>query len=245
MIRVEDVHKRFHRTEVLRGITLEVAKGEVVAILGPSGSGKSTLLRCINFLERPERGVIRIGELAVDVERARNADVAALRRRTAMVFQHYHLFRNKTALENVMEGLLVVRRLPRAEAKARAEAVLARVGLASRLHHFPSQLSGGQQQRVGIARALAMEPEAILFDEPTSSLDPELVGEVLEVMKGLARDGLTMIVVTHEMGFARDVAAKVVFMDEGRIVEEGAPEQVFEHARHDRTAQFLHRARRG
>jgi L-cystine transport system ATP-binding protein len=245
MIRVEDVHKRFHRTEVLRGITLEVAKGEVVAILGPSGSGKSTLLRCINFLERPERGVIRIGELAVDVERARNADVAALRRRTAMVFQHYHLCRNKTALENVMEGLLVVRRLPRAEAKARAEAVLARVGLASRLHHFPSQLSGGQQQRVGIARALAMEPEAILFDEPTSSLDPELVGEVLEVMKGLARDGLTMIVVTHEMGFARDVAAKVVFMDEGRIVEEGAPEQVFEHARHDRTAQFLHRARRG
>jgi L-cystine transport system ATP-binding protein len=245
MIRVEDVHKRFHRTEVLRGITLEVAKGEVVAILGPSGSGKSTLLRCINFLERPERGVIRIGELAVNAERARNADVAALRRRTAMVFQHYHLFRNKTALENVMEGLLVVRRLPRAEAKARAEAVLARVGLASRLHHFPSQLSGGQQQRVGIARALAMEPDAILFDEPTSSLDPELVGEVLEVMKGLARDGLTMLVVTHEMGFARDVAGKVVFMDEGRIVEEGAPEQVFEHARHDRTAQFLHRARRG
>jgi L-cystine transport system ATP-binding protein len=245
MIRVEDVHKRFHRTEVLRGITLEVAKGEVVAILGPSGSGKSTLLRCINFLERPERGVIRIGELAVNAERARNADVAALRRRTAMVFQHYHLFRNKTALENVMDGLLVGRRLPRAEAKARAEAVLARVGLASRLHHFPSQLSGGQQQRVGIARALAMEPDAILFDEPTSSLDPELVGEVLEVMKGLARDGLTMLVVTHEMGFARDVAGKVVFMDEGRIVEEGAPEQVFEHARHDRTAQFLHRARRG
>jgi L-cystine transport system ATP-binding protein len=245
MIRVEDVHKRFHRTEVLRGITLEVAKGEVVAILGPSGSGKSTLLRCINFLERPERGVIRIGELAVNAERARNADVGGVRRRTAMVFQHYHLFRNKTALENVMEGLLVVRRLPRAEAKARAEAVLARVGLASRLHHFPSQLSGGQQQRVGIARALAMEPDAILFDEPTSSLDPELVGEVLEVMKGLARDGLTMLVVTHEMGFARDVAGKVVFMDEGRIVEEGAPEQVFEHARHDRTAQFLHRARRG
>jgi L-cystine transport system ATP-binding protein len=244
MIRVDDLHKRFHRIEVLKGITLEVAKGEVVALLGPSGSGKSTLLRCINFLERPDRGVIRIGDLAVDARHARRADAAALRRRTAMVFQHYHLFRNKTALGNVMEGLLVVRRLPRAEAAARAEAVLERVGLASRLHHFPSQLSGGQQQRVGIARALAMEPEVILFDEPTSSLDPELVGEVLEVMKGLARDGLTMIVVTHEMGFARDVAGKVVFLDEGLVVEEGPPEQVFEHARHERTAQFLQRARR-
>jgi L-cystine transport system ATP-binding protein len=245
MIRVEDVHKRFHRIEVLKGITLDVEKGQVVAILGPSGSGKSTLLRCINFLERPDRGVIQIGELRVDVERARKADVAALRRRTAMVFQHYHLFRNKTALENVMEGLIVVRRLPRAEARARAEEVLARVGLSSRLHHFPSQLSGGQQQRVGIARALAMEPEVVLFDEPTSSLDPELVGEVLEVMKGLAREGLTMIVVTHEMGFARDVAGKVVFMDDGRVVEEGTPEQLFEQARHERTAQFLQRARRG
>jgi ABC-type polar amino acid transport system ATPase subunit len=245
MIRVEDVHKRFHRIEVLKGITLDVEKGQVVAILGPSGSGKSTLLRCINFLERPDRGVIQIGELRVDVERARKAEVAALRRRTAMVFQHYHLFRNKTALENVMEGLIVVRRLPRAEARARAEEVLARVGLSSRLHHFPSQLSGGQQQRVGIARALAMEPEVVLFDEPTSSLDPELVGEVLEVMKGLAREGLTMIVVTHEMGFARDVAGKVVFMDDGRVVEEGTPEQLFEQARHERTAQFLQRARRG
>jgi ABC-type polar amino acid transport system ATPase subunit len=245
MIRVEDVYKRFHRVEVLKGITLEVAKGEVVAILGPSGSGKSTLLRCVNFLERPDRGVIQIGDLRVDAARAHRAEVAALRRRTAMVFQHYHLFRNKTALENVMEGLLVVRRLPRAEAKARAEEVLARVGLASRLRHFPSQLSGGQQQRVGIARALAMEPEVILFDEPTSSLDPELVGEVLEVMKGLARDGLTMVVVTHEMGFARDVAGKVVFMDDGRVVEEGTPEQVFEQARHERTVQFLARARRG
>ena len=245
MIRVEDVHKRFHRIEVLKGITLEVEKGQVVAILGPSGSGKSTLLRCINFLERPDRGVIQIGDLRVDVARAHKPDVAALRRRTAMVFQHYHLFRNKTAVENVMEGLVVVRRLPQAEARARAEQVLARVELASRLHHFPSQLSGGQQQRVGIARALAMEPEVILFDEPTSSLDPELVGEVLEVMKGLARDGLTMIVVTHEMGFARDVAGKVVFMDDGRVVEEGTPEQVFEQARHERTAQFLQRARRG
>jgi L-cystine transport system ATP-binding protein len=244
MIRVEGVHKRFHRVEVLKGITLEVARGEVVAILGPSGSGKSTLLRCINFLERPDRGVIRIGDLAVDAERAHRADVAALRRRTAMVFQHYHLFRNKTALENVMEGLLVVRRLPRAEAERRATAVLERVGLASRLRHFPSQLSGGQQQRVGIARALAMEPEVILFDEPTSSLDPELVGEVLDVMKGLARDGLTMIVVTHELGFARDVATRVAFMDDGQVVEEGPPEQLFDRSRHARTAQFLERARR-
>jgi L-cystine transport system ATP-binding protein len=244
MIRVEGVHKAFHRVEVLRGIDLDVAKGDVVVILGPSGSGKSTLLRCINFLERPDRGVIRVGDLAVDATRARKADVAQLRRRTAMVFQHYHLFRNKTALENVMEGLLVVKGIAPREARERASHVLDAVGLSNRRDHFPSQLSGGQQQRVGIARALAMEPEAILFDEPTSSLDPELVGEVLDVMKRLARDGMTMIVVTHEMGFAREVASTVVFMNDGLVVEEGTPEQVFEHTRHERTRQFLHRVKR-
>jgi ABC-type polar amino acid transport system ATPase subunit len=244
MIRVEDVHKAFHEVEVLKGIDLTVAKGEVVVILGPSGSGKSTLLRCINFLERPDRGVIRIDDLAVDVARARKDEINRLRARTAMVFQNYHLFRNKTALENVMEGLLVVKRLSPAAARERSAHFLAKVGLSHRLDHFPSQLSGGQQQRVGIARALAMDPQVILFDEPTSSLDPELVGEVLEVMKGLAREGMTMIVVTHEMSFAREAAGKVVFMDDGRVVEQGTPREVFEHPRHERTVQFLQRVKR-
>jgi ABC-type polar amino acid transport system ATPase subunit len=244
MIRVEDVHKAFHEVEVLKGIDLTVAKGEVVVILGPSGSGKSTLLRCINFLERPDRGVIRIDDLAVDAARARKDEINRLRARTAMVFQNYHLFRNKTALENVMEGLLVVKRLSPAAARERSAHFLAKVGLSHRLDHFPSQLSGGQQQRVGIARALAMDPQVILFDEPTSSLDPELVGEVLEVMKGLAREGMTMIVVTHEMSFAREAAGKVVFMDDGRVVEQGTPREVFEHPRHERTVQFLQRVKR-
>jgi ABC-type polar amino acid transport system ATPase subunit len=244
MIRIEDVHKAFHRVEVLKGIDLTVAKGEVVVILGPSGSGKSTLLRCINFLERPDRGVIRIDDLAVDAARASKDEINRLRGRTAMVFQNYHLFRNKTALENVMEGLVVVRRLSAAEARERSAHFLAKVGLSHRLDHFPSQLSGGQQQRVGIARALAMDPQVILFDEPTSSLDPELVGEVLEVMKGLAREGMTMIVVTHEMSFAREAAGKVVFMDDGRVVEQGTPREVFEHPRHERTVQFLQRVKR-
>jgi ABC-type polar amino acid transport system ATPase subunit len=244
MIRLEDVWKAFHRVPVLKGVSLQVQKGEVFVILGPSGSGKSTLLRCVNFLERPDGGTIRIGELSVDARHATKVQVAELRRRTAMVFQHYHLFRNKTALENVMEGLRVVKKLPAGEARARSEQVLRKVGLGARLGHFPSQLSGGEQQRVGIARALAMDPEVILFDEPTSALDPELVGEVLEVMKGLAREGMTMIVVTHEMGFAREVASRVVFMDDGMVVEEGSADDLFERSRHERTRQFLQRVRR-
>jgi L-cystine transport system ATP-binding protein len=244
MIEVRGLQKAFHGIPVLGGIDLVVRQGEVVVLLGPSGSGKSTLLRCLNFLERPDGGRVRIGDLEVDAAGATRAQAAALRRRTAMVFQHYHLFRNKTALQNVMEGLVVVRRLRAAEARDRAERLLADVGLADRLHHFPSQLSGGQQQRVGIARALAMEPEVILFDEPTSALDPELVGEVLEVMRRLARGGMTMVVVTHEMAFAREVASRVVFIDGGLVVEQGPPAEVFERPRHERTRQFLQRVRR-
>jgi L-cystine transport system ATP-binding protein len=244
MIELRDIHKAFHRVPVLRGVTLGVERGEVVAILGPSGSGKSTLLRCANLLERADAGTIRVGELTVDAHRPTRTETAELRRRTAMVFQHYNLFRNKTALENVMEGLTVVKKLPAADARARAEHVLGKVGLGSRLAHFPSQLSGGQQQRVGIARALALEPEVILFDEPTSALDPELVGEVLQVMKDLAREGMTMVVVTHEMSFAREVAGKVVFMDDGLIVEEGAPADVLDRTRQERTRQFLQRVNR-
>jgi L-cystine transport system ATP-binding protein len=244
VIRVTGIEKSFHHLKVLKGIDLAVAKGEVVVILGPSGSGKSTLLRCVNFLERPDRGTVQIGDLQVDARTAHRAEILALRRRTAMVFQQYALFRNKTALENVAEGLLVVKRLPPGEARARAEHHLEKVGLADRARHYPSQLSGGQQQRVGIARALAMDPEVILFDEPTSALDPELVGGVLEVMRSLACEGMTMIVVSHEMGFAREVASQAVFMDDGVIVEQGTPAELFEHTRHERTRRFLERVRR-
>ena len=244
MIRLEQLRKAFHHNQVLKGIDLEVRKGEVVVLLGPSGSGKSTLLRCINFLERADRGSIRIGDLEVDTAAASRAQVAALRRKTTMVFQNYNLFRNKTAVENVMEGLMVVKRLPAREARDHAVRCLEKVGLADRLRYYPSQLSGGQQQRVGIARAMAMDPEVILFDEPTSSLDPEVVGGVLQVMKGLARDGMTMMVVTHEMAFAREVANQVAFMDDGKVVEAGTPDQVFEQTRQDRTRIFLQRVRR-
>ncbi|HBF37224.1 MAG TPA: amino acid ABC transporter ATP-binding protein [Firmicutes bacterium] len=239
MLQLQNICKSFHRMEVLKGISLTVKPGEVVAILGPSGSGKSTLLRCINFLERPNHGLIQVGDLVVQTEKATNHEILQLRRITAMVFQNYHLFKNKTALENVMEGLLIVKQLSRDEAQQKSVRLLEKVGLAERMNHYPSQLSGGQQQRVGIARALALEPKVILFDEPTSALDPELVGEVLEVIRTLAREGRTMIVVTHEMHFAHEVASHVVFMDEGRIVEEGNASEVFEHTRQERTKHFL------
>jgi L-cystine transport system ATP-binding protein len=244
MIKLDDIWKAFHHNQVLKGIDLEVRKGEVVVLLGPSGSGKSTLLRCINCLERADKGTIRIGDLEVDTAQLRKPQIAALRRKTTMVFQNYNLFRNKTALENVMEGLVVVQGIPVKVARERSAACLDKVGLGDRFNHFPSQLSGGQQQRVGIARAMAMDPEVILFDEPTSSLDPEVVGGVLDVMKGLARDGMTMVVVTHEMAFAREVANHVAFMDGGVIVEEGTPAQVFERTRELRTRAFLQRVRR-
>lgn len=241
MIKLAQISKSFGRNQVLNNIDLTVTKGEVVVILGPSGSGKTTLLRCVNYLERPSSGEIAIGDFKVNCKHARKKEIHQLRQKTAMVFQQYNLFRHKTALENVMEGLLIVKKLPKDKARKRSIALLEKVGLASKLDAYPSQLSGGQQQRVGIARALALEPEVILFDEPTSALDPELVGEVLAVIRKIAKEGITMIVVTHEMGFARDVANHVVFMDGGVIVEEGTPTELFNHPREERTKQFLKR----
>lgn len=241
MIRLTGIRKLFGKDEVLRGISLEVNKGEVVAIIGPSGSGKTTLLRCINFLERPDAGEIRISDLHVNCNKASKKEIHALRLKTAMVFQQYNLFRHKTALENVMEGLVVVRKMPKDAARERGVRLLEKVGLGDKLDAYPSRLSGGQQQRVGIARALAMEPEVILFDEPTSALDPELVGEVLAVIRQIAEEGITMIIVTHELGFAQDVASRVVFMDGGAIVEEGSPAELFARPKEERTKQFLRR----
>ncbi|MNO26125.1 L-cystine import ATP-binding protein TcyN [compost metagenome] len=241
MIKLTQISKSFGRNQVLNNIDLTVTKGEVVVILGPSGSGKTTLLRCVNYLEKPSSGEIAIGDFKVNCKHARKKEIHQLRQKTAMVFQQYNLFRHKTALENVMEGLLIVKKLPKDEARKRSIALLEKVGLSSKLDSYPSQLSGGQQQRVGIARALALEPEVILFDEPTSALDPELVGEVLAVIRKIAKEGITMIVVTHEMGFARDVANHVVFMDGGVIVEEGTPTELFNHPREERTKQFLKR----
>lgn len=241
MIKLTGITKSYDRHEVLKGIDLTVQKGEVCAILGPSGSGKTTLLRCINYLEKPGDGEIAIGEFAMHCKRANKKDIHALRQKSAMVFQHYNLFKNKTALENVMEGLIVAQKVPKEEAKRRSTALLEKVGLAGRMNAYPSQLSGGQQQRVGIARALALNPDVILFDEPTSALDPELVGDVLGVMRALADEGMTMIVVTHEMGFAREVADRVCFLHSGSIVEEGPAAQVLGAPRHARTQDFLRR----
>lgn len=241
MIKLTQIRKSFGRNEVLKGIDLTVEKGEVVAILGPSGSGKTTLLRCINYLEKPNDGQISIGDFSVNCKRPDKKDIHTLRGKTAMVFQQYNLFRHKTALENVMEGLVVVKKLPKNEARQKSVELLEKVGLGSKLDAYPSELSGGQQQRVGIARALALNPEVILFDEPTSALDPELVGEVLGVIRKIAKEGITMIIVTHEMGFAQDVASHVVFMDGGVIVEEGKPGEIFNDPKEERTKQFLKR----
>ncbi|MFC0215930.1 amino acid ABC transporter ATP-binding protein [Paenibacillus chartarius] len=243
MVILSNISKSFGRNQVLRGIDLTVRKGEVVAILGPSGSGKTTLLRCVNYLEKPSDGSITIGDYHVDCKRAGKKDIHQLRQRTAMVFQQYNLFRHKTALENVMEGLVIVKKLPKEEARRRSVELLEKVGLGAKLDSYPSQLSGGQQQRVGIARALALNPEVILFDEPTSALDPELVGEVLAVIRKIAKEGITMIIVTHEMTFAQEVASHVVFMDGGAIVEEGKPTELFYRPKEERTKQFLSRIR--
>lgn len=246
MIKVKNLRKSFGKLQVLKGINLHVSAGEVLVVIGPSGSGKSTLLRCLNYLEKPDAGEIIIenytlcstGENGKLLEPSKK-EVCGLRSRMGMVFQRFNLFPHLTALENVMEGPLVVRKVSKEEAERKAKQLLEKVGLGEKADVYPSKLSGGQQQRVAIARALAMEPQIMLFDEPTSALDPELVGEVLAVMKDLAREGMTMIVVTHEMGFAREVADRVVFMDEGMIIEEGKPEIIFSQPQHWRTREFL------
>ena len=241
MLNVKDIHKSFDGVEVLKGVNISVNQGDVVVILGPSGSGKTTLLRCVNFLERADAGTIELDELELDARKATKKEVHEFRQRTAFVFQNYNLFKNKTVLGNVMEGLVTSRKVPKDEARRRALAQLAKVGMEERADAYPNQLSGGQQQRVGIARAMALNPEVVLFDEPTSALDPELVGEVLAVMKDLAAQGTTMVVVTHEMAFAREVATHVVFMEGGVVVEEGAPDEIFGAPKEERTRRFLRR----
>ncbi|MDR2178125.1 MAG: amino acid ABC transporter ATP-binding protein [Treponema sp.] len=239
MIEVKGIHKSFGKNEVLKGVDLRVERGDVIVVIGPSGSGKTTLLRCINFLEKADRGTLTIGDTTLDFTKATKKEILEVRRRTAFVFQSFNLFNNKTALENVTEGLVIARKIPKREAEETAAAALTKVGLNDKLDSYPSRLSGGQQQRVAIARAIVLNPEVILFDEPTSALDPELVNETLGVIKRIAREGVTMVVVTHEMSFAQDVANKVIFMDKGVVVEQGAPSDVFIHPKEERTKQFL------
>ena len=262
MLEIQDIHKSFYTYDdkprfhlgpfprgsarrvastlnVLRGVDLTVEKGDVVAILGPSGSGKTTLLRCLNFLEPADSGRLVFDGETFDLGKITKADIARLRKKTAFVFQNYNLFRNKTALQNVTEGLIVARKTPKEEADAIGRKMLEKVGLADRADYYPRQLSGGQQQRVAIARALATDPEIIYFDEPTSALDPELTGEVLAVMRQLAEEGMTMLVVTHEMGFARNVSSKTVFMENGVVVEQAPSHEFFEDPKEERTREFL------
>ncbi|MFZ5898804.1 MAG: amino acid ABC transporter ATP-binding protein [Bacillota bacterium] len=236
MIEVKDLHKRFGNLEVLRGISCTIAEGEVVCVIGPSGSGKSTFLRCLNLLEEPTSGEIIIDGTSLTDKRT---NINAIRQKVGMVFQLFNLFPHKTALENIMLAPVKVKKMAPEEAEKLARTLLAKVGLTDKADVYPSQLSGGQQQRVAIARALAMQPKVMLFDECTSALDPEMVGEVLAVMKDLAREGMTMVVVTHEMGFAREVGDRVLFLDGGRIVEEGSPQEIFSSPREERTKAFL------
>ena len=239
MLDVRGVRKSFEGREVLSGIDLGVEKGDVIAILGPSGSGKTTFLRCLNFLERADAGELTFDGERFDLHAANRADIARLRKKTAFVFQNYNLFLNKTVLQNVTLGLTVGARMKKAEARDIAVAALERVGMANRLDSYPGQLSGGQQQRVAIARGLASNPEIIYFDEPTSALDPELIGEVLSVMRQLADEGMTMLVVTHEMDFARNVSSKVLFMEGGSVIEAGPSREFFENPKQPRSREFI------
>lgn len=239
VLEITGIHKAFGNLEVLKGVDLKVEKGDVVAILGPSGSGKTTLLRCINFLEKADEGSITFDGKTHDFKTISKKEIAEIRLHTGFVFQNYNLFANKTALQNVTQGLITVRKMPKEEANKIGMEMLKKVGMADRADYYPSQLSGGQQQRVAIARALAPDPEIIYFDEPTSALDPELIGEVLNVMKDLAKEGRTMIVVTHEMSFARDVSNHTIFMENGVICEEGESKEFFRNPKKERTREFL------
>lgn len=242
MIEVQGLKKAYEQVKVLQGIDLHIEKGEVVTLIGPSGAGKTTLLRMLNWLEKPDTGEITLAGQSINTGKATKKDVMNLRSQSAMVFQHYNLFHNKTALQNVTESLIQVKKLPRRQAEEIGLGLLNRVGLTDKRDVYPSRLSGGQQQRVGIARALAVEPKVMLFDEPTSALDPEWVGEVLAVMNQIAAEGMTMVVVSHEMRFVRSVASRVLFLDDGLILEDGPPEQIFEHPQKERTKQFLSQA---
>ena len=239
MLEIKNVHKRFEALEVLKGIDLNVNKGDVVAILGPSGSGKTTFLRCLNFLERADQGELVFDGERFDLHSASRTDVARIRKKTAFVFQNYNLFLNKTVLQNVTLGLTVAGKMKKDQANEIAVEALKRVGMADKLKNYPAQLSGGQQQRVAIARGLVSNPEIIYFDEPTSALDPELIGEVLAVMRQLAEEGMTMLVVTHEMDFARHVSSKVLFMADGNVVESGPNQEFFEHPQQERSREFI------
>ncbi len=239
MIEVKNLHKSFEGNEVLKGIDFKINEGDVIAILGPSGSGKTTILRCINFLTRADKGSLIFDDKEYDLTTISNKDILNIRKKTGFVFQNYNLFLNKTALENVTEGLLVARKMNKEEAKKKAIAALEKVGMGQKLDYYPSKLSGGQQQRVAIARALAYEPEVIYFDEPTSALDPELINEVLNVMKNLAQSGITMVVVTHEMSFAKNVADRILFVEDGKIIENKDSKSFFESSDNERINRFI------
>ena len=241
MVELKNIQKSFGSNHILKGVNMSIGKGEVVVILGPSGSGKTTLLRTINFLDAADEGSISVSGFEVDAKKHSKSQVIELRRKTAMVFQNYNLFANKTILENVMEGLVTVKKFKKSDAEAMSREILKKVGLEERCDFYPAQLAGGQQQRAGIARALILDPDVILFDEPTSALDPELVGEVLNTIKAVAQTGITMIVVTHEIAFAREVASRVVFMEGGVVVEEGKPEEILVAPKHPSTQRFLKR----
>lgn len=242
MIKVTDLHKSFGELAVLKGIDFQADTGEVIVIIGPSGMGKSTFLRCINYIERPEKGIIEIDNVKVDVEKCTEKEIKQLRLKTSMVFQNYNIFKNKTVIENVMLPMTSVQKIEKEIAKEKALQYLDQVGLLDKVNEYPSRLSGGQQQRVGIARAMAVNPKLILLDEPTSSLDPELVLGILDILRNLANEHKrTMIIVTHEMSFAKEIADRIIFMDDGRIIEEGTPEKIFSNPQNERTKRFLER----
>lgn len=241
MIKIDQLSKKYNDNVVLDNISLEIKQGDVVGIIGPSGTGKSTLLRCVNRLETPEHGAVTIGDKKIDLSEKKPKELLYLRQNTGMVFQRFNLFEKKTALENVMEGLLVVKKIKKEEVKEIALQELKLVGMEKWANHYPKHMSGGQQQRVALARALAMKPQILLLDEPTSALDPELVGEVLDVIKKVAAQGYTMLLVSHEMNFIRHVSNRVIFLDKGHVVEDGTPKEVFEHPKNQRTREFLNK----